>query len=72
MGKGYYVINKHADVRKVGQDWRTFSSADGWMLNPPEASIPILPEDLDPPYHDAWRRVLNPFFAPGNVAKIGT
>lgn len=70
VGKGYYVINKHADVRRVGQDWRTFSSADGWMLNPPEVTIPILPEDLDPPYHDTWRRVLNPFFAPGNVSKI--
>ena len=70
VGEGYYVINKHADVRRVGQDWRTFSSADGWMLNPPEVTIPILPEDLDPPYHDTWRRVLNPFFAPANVAKI--
>lgn len=70
VGKGYHVINKHADVRRVGQDWRTFSSADGWLLNPPEVSIPILPEDLDPPYHDTWRRVLNPFFAPGNVAKL--
>ncbi|GEL23647.1 cytochrome P450 [Pseudonocardia sulfidoxydans NBRC 16205] len=70
VGKGYHVINKHADVRKAGQDWRTFSSADGWLLNPPDQSIPILPEDLDPPYHDTWRRVLNPFFAPGNVAKV--
>jgi cytochrome P450 len=70
VGAGYHVINKHADIRKVGQDWRTFSSADGWMLNPPEVSIPILPEDLDPPYHDTWRRVLNPFFAPQPVAEI--
>lgn len=70
VGDGYYVINRHADVRRCGQDWRTFSSADGWLLNAPEGSIPILPEDLDPPYHDTWRRVLNPFFAPGPVASI--
>lgn len=70
VGTGYYVINRHADVRRCGQDWRTFSSADGWMINPPEGNIPILPEDLDPPYHDAWRRVLNPFFAPKAVAEI--
>jgi cytochrome P450 len=71
VGDGYYVINQHADVRKVGQDWRTFSSADGWLLNaPPGGSIPILPEDSDPPYHDTWRRVLNPFFAPAAVAGV--
>jgi cytochrome P450 len=71
VGRGYHVINRHADVRKVGQDWRTFSSADGWLLNaPPGGSIPILPEDLDPPYHDTWRRVLNPFFAPTSVARV--
>jgi cytochrome P450 len=71
VGDGYHVINRHADVRKVGQDWRTFSSADGWLLNaPPGGSIPILPEDSDPPYHDTWRRVLNPFFAPAAVARV--
>lgn len=70
VGDGYHVINRHADVRRVGQDWRTFSSADGWLLNPPEGSIPILPEDLDPPYHDTWRRVLNPFFAPKSIEHI--
>ncbi|HEY1973726.1 MAG TPA: cytochrome P450 [Pseudonocardia sp.] len=71
VGHGYHVINRHADVRRAGQDWRTFSSADGWLLNaPPGGSIPILPEDVDPPYHDTWRRVLNPFFAPAAVAKV--
>lgn len=71
VGDGYHVINRHADVRRVGQDWRTFSSADGWLLNaPPGGSIPILPEDLDPPYHDTWRRVLNPFFAPAPIQDI--
>ncbi|MDN5861402.1 MAG: cytochrome P450 [Pseudonocardia sp.] len=70
VGKGYHVINRHEDVRKVGQDWRTFSSTDGWLLNPPEVSIAILPEDLDPPYHDTWRRALNPFFAPGKIDAI--
>jgi cytochrome P450 len=70
VGAGYHVVNRHADVRRVGQDWRTFSSADGWLLNPPDDSISILPEDLDPPYHGTWRRALNPFFSPGSVAKV--
>ena len=62
IGPGYHAFNRYKEVRRCAQDWRTFSSADGWMLNPPEGNIKILPEDLDPPYHSAWRRVLNPFF----------
>ena len=70
VGPGYRVLNRYADVRRCGQDWRTFSSVDGWMLNPPEGNIPILPEDLDPPYHSNWRRVLNPFFRLESVAAL--
>ena len=69
-GTGYYVINRYADLRRCAQDWKTFSSTDGWMVNAPEGAPSILPEDSDPPYHDAWRRVLNPFFAPAVVAEV--
>ncbi len=67
---GYRALNRYADVRRCAQDWRTFSSTDGWMLNPPEGNIPILPEDLDPPYHSNWRRVLNPFFRLESVVAL--
>ena len=70
VGPGYHVFNRYKDVRRCAQDWRTFSSTDGWMLNPPEGNIKILPEDLDPPYHSAWRRVLNPFFTAEAVAAL--
>lgn len=70
VGPGYRVFNRYRDVRQIGQDWRTFSSADGWMLDPPEGNIPILPEDCDPPYHTAWRQALNPFFNAKEVAKL--
>lgn len=69
-GSGYFVINRHEDVRRCARDWRTFSSADGWMLNAPEGSIPILPEDSDPPYHNTWRQVLNPYFSRDNVTGL--
>lgn len=70
VGPGYHVFNRYRDVRRCAQDWRTFSSADGWMLNPPEGNIHILPEDSDPPYHSAWRQVLNPFFTATAVATL--
>ena len=70
VGPGYRVFNRYRDVRRCAQDWRTFSSADGWMLDPPAGNIHILPEDLDPPYHTEWRRVLNPFFTAAAVAAL--
>jgi cytochrome P450 len=70
VGPSYHVFNRYEDVRRCAADWRTFSSTDGWMLNPPEGNIPILPEDLDPPYHTAWRRALNPFFRMSAVRDI--
>lgn len=69
-GQGYYVINRYEDVRRCARDWRTFSSADGWMLNAPEGSITILPEDSDPPYHNTWRHVLNPSFTRDKVSGL--
>lgn len=70
VGPGYHVFNRYKDVRRCGAYWRTFSSEDGWMLNPPAGNLAIPPEDLDPPYHTAWRRVLNPFFSPAAVGRI--
>ena len=72
VGPGYRIFNRYQDVRRCAIDWRTFSSADGWLLDPPEGNLPILPEDLDPPYHTAWRRVLNPFFSLDAVGNIET
>lgn len=70
VGPGYRIFNRYRDVRRCAMDWRTFSSADGWMLNPPEGNIAILPEDLDPPYHTEWRRVLNSFFTAAAVNEL--
>lgn len=64
VGHGYWVVNSYADVRKAAQDWKTFSSAKGWQVNRPEGAPAILPEESDPPYHNDWRAVLNPFFSP--------
>ncbi|QHE73171.1 cytochrome P450 [Rhodococcus sp. WAY2] len=67
-GHGYKVINTYKDVKKAAQDWRTFSSAKGYAVNRPEGTPTILPEESDPPYHDKWRKALNPFFSPTTVA----
>jgi cytochrome P450 len=68
VGEGYWMVTRQADVRKVGQDWRTFSSAKGYMPNRPEGLPYLMPEESDPPKHTAWRQTLNPYLSPKVVA----
>lgn len=37
VGIGYYVVSRQADVRRVAQDWQTFSSEDGCIRIVPRA-----------------------------------
>ena len=64
VGRGYYLINTQDDVRRAAQDWRTFSSAKGYMPNRPEGLPYLMPEESDPPMHTQWRKVLNPHLSP--------
>jgi cytochrome P450 len=68
VGHGYWMVTRNADVRRIGQDWRTFSSAQGYQPNRPEGLPYLMPEESDPPKHTAWREVLNPFLSPRAVA----
>src|SRR3546814_17505437 len=63
------MVTCHEDVRRVGQDWKTFSSAKGYVPNRPADRPYLLPEESDPPRHTAWRRALNPFLSPKYVAQ---
>lgn len=67
-GSGYWILSRNADLRRVGQDWKTFSSAKGYMPNRPDDLPYLMPEESDPPIHTAWRSVLNPHLAPKAVA----
>jgi cytochrome P450 len=68
VGKGYYMVTRQADVRKIGQDYRSFSSAYGYQPNRPEGLPYLYPEECDPPVHTMWRRALNPYMSPKAVA----
>jgi cytochrome P450 len=67
VGEGYWMVTRQEDVRKVGQDWKTFSSAKGYQPNRPEGLPYLYPEESDPPQHTAWRRALNQFLSPKAV-----
>lgn len=68
VGNGYYLVNTQDDVRRVAQDWRTFSSAKGYQPNRPEGLPYLMPEESDPPVHTKWRHKLNPHMSPKTVA----
>jgi cytochrome P450 len=67
-GTGYWWVSRNDDVRKLAQDWETFSSAGGYMPNRPEGLPFLYPEESDPPRHTAWRSVLNPHLSPLTVS----
>ncbi len=67
VGKGYYVANTNELVREVGQNWRTFSAAGGYMPNRPDGLPFLYPEESDPPLHTAWRSALNPWMGPAAI-----
>lgn len=69
VGAGYWMVTRQQDVRRVGQDWRTFSSSKGYMPNRPDGLPYLMPEESDPPKHTQWRTTLNPYMSPKAVAK---
>jgi len=64
VGTGYWWVSRNQDVRRIGQDWRTFSNAKGYQPNRPEGLPYLMPEESDPPRHTAWRNALNPHLSP--------
>ncbi|WP_136066937.1 cytochrome P450 [Modicisalibacter radicis] len=52
-----WSLFRHADVRRVLEDHETFSNAASRHLSVPNA--------MDPPAHTRYRRLIEPYFAPG-------
>lgn len=70
VGDGYKLINSFNGVKKAGQNWQQFSSAKGFEPNRDPERPYLMPEESDPPNHTAWRRTLNPFFAPAAIGEF--
>jgi cytochrome P450 len=64
---GFWLVTRHADVVRVAQDWASFSSAHGITVPSRPTSIPALPEQVDPPLHREYKRLINAHFSPTAV-----
>ncbi|MEU1185525.1 cytochrome P450 [Streptomyces sp. NPDC005820] len=67
LARGYWVVTDGPEVQKALQDWRTFSNKSVTALEP-DPKFLWIPEMLDPPVHNVWRRLLGRYFSPGAVA----
>src|SRR5262249_35724399 len=83
---GFYALSRHDDVMAASTDWRRYSSARGTVLELIDGDRPsaLVTDDdidfdmmifMDPPAHDAFRRLVSRAFTPrraaGREARIG-
>jgi cytochrome P450 len=68
VGEGYWVMNRHEDIRAATLDWEAYSSGTGFAPNRPPEMPYFVPVECDPPFHTSLRRALTPYLAPAKVA----
>lgn len=68
---GCWVPRRAEDMRRILQDAETFSSDRqvGFSMLMGE-SWPLIPLEIDPPNHAAYRMLINPLFSPKRVAEL--
>ncbi|HMJ77106.1 MAG TPA: cytochrome P450 [Iamia sp.] len=65
-GPGFWAVTRYEDVKRVGRDPATFSSADGIMI-PSATGAPSMLITMDPPGHTGFRKLAVPDFLPKAV-----
>ncbi|MGW5974767.1 cytochrome P450 [Streptomyces sp. NPDC055186] len=61
---GFWALLKHADIVTASADWETYTVTEGIMIPPTGKSMPVIPAELDPPRHGAFRKLVLPHFTP--------
>lgn len=67
LGNPAVMISRYEDVVFALRHPEIFSSADNVGL----AEQPMIPVEVDPPRHTAYRRLLNPQFVPREIERLG-
>jgi cytochrome P450 len=65
--EGFWVASRYEDVLAVAQDWESFSSEHGITVPPRDTPLPAIPEQVDPPIHREFKRLINRYFTPAMV-----
>jgi cytochrome P450 len=64
---GFWVATRYEDVLRIAQDWEAFSSEHGITVPAQQTPLPAIPEQLDPPLHREFKRLINRYFTPAAV-----
>lgn len=62
---GYWVVTGFDDIRRICQDWQTWTNTDGY--EPSRSGTDdarLYPLEIDPPYQTRWRAHLGDYFSP--------
>jgi cytochrome P450 len=62
-----FIVSTHEDVQFVLRNPDIFSSEDAVDIG---QDRPLIPLQIDPPEHVKWRRLMDPFLAPKQVAPL--
>lgn len=66
----YWMLSRAEDVNAAAADWKTFSSAEGTLIDIDISLIPPNMFNMDPPRHDVHRRILSRVLTPTRVAAL--
>jgi cytochrome P450 len=66
---GHWMVTRAADALDILRQTDIFSSDPQYNKNMQRTPI-TLPNQVDPPMHAEYRRILNPFFSPGAMQKL--
>lgn len=66
-GRGTWVVTRAEDQRAILQDAQSFSSNRGIFRAALGEDLPMIPLEVDPPDHGAYRALLNPLLSPKRV-----
>jgi cytochrome P450 len=66
----YWMLSRADDVDKALSDWKTFSSAEGTLIDTDISLLPPNMFNMDPPRHDELRSILARNLTPSRIAAL--
>jgi cytochrome P450 len=67
---GFWAVTRYEDIFMAEKDWETFAVSPTMLLPAFGTDRPMIPIDVDPPAHTAYRRLLLPFFTPARIDEL--
>jgi cytochrome P450 len=61
---GFWALTKYDDILKAARDYANFTVTQGITIPHINGDTPVLPAQVDPPQHTAYRRIVQKFFTP--------